>query len=72
MSVTSARIRMQSEFKSLTIAWRCVSETWRDPVSRAFHKRRIQPLEQQIRSAASAMEELEIELAKARRDCGDD
>ena len=62
MSVTSARMRMQSEYKELAIAWRRVSETWRDPVSRAFHERRIQPLERRIRSAATAMEQL----------CGDD
>ncbi len=72
MSVTSARMRMQSEFKDLAVAWRRVSETWHDPVSRAFHERRIQPLERRIRSAASAMEQLEGELAQARRDCGDD
>ena len=72
MSVTSARMRMQGEYKELAIAWRRVSETWRDPVSRAFHERRIQPLERRIRSAATAMEQLEGELAQARRDCGDD
>ncbi|MDG2022018.1 MAG: hypothetical protein P8J59_08725 [Phycisphaerales bacterium] len=72
MSVTSARMRMQSEYKELAIAWRRVSETWRDPVSKAFHEKRIQPIERRIRSAASAMEQLEGELAQARRDCGDD
>ncbi|MDA0297014.1 MAG: hypothetical protein O3A19_09055 [Planctomycetota bacterium] len=72
MSVTSARMRMQSEYKELAVAWRRVSEVWRDPVSRAFYERRIQPLERRIRSAATAMEQLEGELSQARRDCGDD
>ena len=63
---------MQGAYKELAIAWRRVSESWHDPVSRAFYKKRIQPIEKHIRSAASVMEQLEGELAQARRDCGDD
>ncbi len=72
MSVTSARRRVQSEYKDLMVAWMQVNEVWRDPVSRAFEDRRLRPLDRRIKSAATAMEHLEAQLATARRDCGDD
>ena len=72
MSVTSARRRIQSEYKDLMVAWIRAGESWRDPGSRAFEERRLRPLDRRLKAAATAMEHLEGELAKARRDCGDD
>ena len=72
MSVSSARMRIKGELKDLMIAWQRSQETWRDPVSRAFEKVRLSPLDVRIRATMSAMEKIEKSLDQARRECGDD
>ena len=71
MSMTSARLRIHGEFRDLMIAWRRTNERWRDPVSRAFEKNRLEPIELRIRSTVGAMEKIESMIAQARRECGD-
>jgi hypothetical protein len=70
--MTSARLRIQGEYRDLMLAWRRTTERWRDPVSRAFEERRLLTIEPRIRSTVSAMEKIESMLDAARRDCGDD
>jgi hypothetical protein len=72
MSITSARMRIKGELKDLMINWNRAGETWRDPVSRAFEKARLAPLEIRIRATMTAMEKIEQSLMQARRECGDD
>lgn len=72
MSVTSARMRMKGELKDLMIHWRRAREVWRDPVSMAFERTRLDPLEGRVRATMTAMEKIESSLAQARRECGDD
>lgn len=72
MSVASARMRVRGELKDLLIAWQRAQDSWRDPVSRAFEKRRLAPLDIQIRATMTAMEKIEKSLDQARRECGDD
>ena len=71
MSMTAARLRIHGEFRDLMIAWRRTNERWRDPVARAFEKRRLDPVELRIRSTVGAMEKIESMIGQARRECGD-
>ena len=72
MSVTSARMRIKGELKDLMINWKRAGDSWRDPVSAAFEQNQLVPLEKRVRATVSSMEKIEAQLAKARRDCGDD
>lgn len=72
MSITAARMRIKGELKDLKINWDRAGESWRDPVSAAFEAQQLKPLENRVRAAMSAMEKIEAEIAKARRECGDD
>lgn len=72
MGMTSARIRLRLEHRNLMLAWNQARESWKDSVSRAFERRRLNPLDSQVRSACSVMEQLEAIMDSARRDCGDD
>ena len=72
MSITAARMRIKGELKDLKINWDRAGESWRDPVSAAFEAQQLKPLENRVRAAMSAMEKIESEIAKARRECGDD
>ncbi len=72
MGMSSARHRMQAEYRDLMIAWMRTTERWNDPVSKAFESRRLEPIEAKLRTMASAMEKAELQLAQARRECGDD
>ena len=72
MGMSSARHRMQAEYRDLMIAWMRTTERWNDPVSKAFESRRLEPIEAKLRTMASAMEKAELQLARARRECGDD
>jgi hypothetical protein len=72
MGMTSARVRLRLEHRNLMIAWDRSRESWRDGVSRAFEKRRLTPLDGQVRAACSVMEQIESLLEEARRDCGEE
>lgn len=72
MSITAARMRIKGELKDLKINWDRAGESWRDPVSAAFEAQQLKPLENRVRAAMTAMEKIEAEIAKARRECGDD
>ena len=72
MSITSARMRIKGELKDLMINWKRAGDSWRDSVSAAFEENQLAPLEKRVRSTVSAMEKIEAELARARRECGDD
>ena len=72
MSVSSSRMRIKSEFKDLLISWQRARESWRDPVSMAFERKRLLPMEGRIRATMTAMEKIESSLSQAKRDCGDD
>lgn len=72
MSITAARMRIKGELKDLKVNWARAGESWRDPVSAAFEEQQLKPLENRVRAAMTAMEKIEAEIAKARRECGDD
>ena len=71
MSMTAARLRIHGDYRDLMIAWRRTSERWKDPVSRAFEKKRLEPVALRIRATVGAMEKIESMIAQARRECGD-
>ncbi len=71
MSMTAARLRIHGEYRDLMIAWQRTGERWRDPVSRAFEKKQLEPVELQIRATVGAMEKIESMIAQAGRECGD-
>lgn len=72
MGMTSARLRVQAEYRDLMIAWNQTVEGWNDPVSQAFKARRLDPLDAPLRSLVTAIEKAEVDIAKAKRDCQDD
>lgn len=72
MSITSARLRINGEYRNLMIAWQRTTEQWQDPVAKAFKERRLMPIEPRIRATMAAMEKMEGLVQLATRECGDD
>lgn len=69
MSVKAGRTRLLAMMKDLQIKWDATKTSWHDPVSRDIEKHSIAPLERNVRAAVAAMEQMESQLAQARREC---
>lgn len=69
MSVFESRGQLSGAMKDLLIRWQDTKFNWSDAVSRAFEKEFIEPLETELRSAGSAMDQLSVVLQQVRREC---
>ena len=71
MSLQSARAKIGTAHRQLEVAWQKAQETWDDPVSRALWEHHLGPLDQSLRAAAGAMDQMREVLERIRRDCAD-
>jgi hypothetical protein len=71
MSLQAARAKIGLAHRQLEVAWERARETWDDPVSRALWDHHLGPLEQSIRSASGAIDQMREVLERLRRECGD-
>lgn len=71
MSVAGARMRMDLALKDLQIKWAQVSQSWNDPVSRAFESNYLDALQQGTRLAGAALDKMRESIARAKRECGE-
>jgi hypothetical protein len=71
MSVYEGRGQLSRAMKDLTARWQETKYHWDDPVSRAFEREFLEPLEAELRDASSAMDHMSVLLQQIRGDCGD-
>jgi len=69
MGVYEGRGQLAKAMKELTTRWAEAQQVWNDPMSLAFEKENLVPLEMDLRSAVSAMDHMAQILAQMRRDC---
>jgi hypothetical protein len=69
MGMHEARGTLAKAFKELTLRWQDTRGQWDDAQAEQFEENFIRPLESDLRTAASAMDQMAILLHQARRDC---
>ncbi|NQV34447.1 MAG: hypothetical protein HQ515_17260 [Phycisphaeraceae bacterium] len=70
MSATDTKGRLVEAAKILNARWQDVQELWRDTNSHRFEKQVMDPLALEIKNALLAMDQIDMALTRARRDCG--
>ncbi len=70
MSATSSKGRLVDAAKVLNARWHEVQELWRDVNRDRFETHVMDPLTQDVKSALQAMEQIDMALTHAHRDCG--
>jgi hypothetical protein len=68
MGVYDSRARATKALKELMALWSETSRSWNDERSRAFAKQFLEPLDPDMKSAASAMDQMAAMLQQCRRD----
>lgn len=71
MGAFEARGTLAKAIHDLSIKWQDVKVNWSDAQAEAIEKEYLAPLEMDVRSAVSAIDQLAILLAQAKRDCSD-
>ena len=71
MGVYEGRGQLAKGIKELLHRWSEARMSWDDPVSRAFEKDHLLPLELDLKSAVSAMEHIATVISQVKRDCGE-
>jgi hypothetical protein len=69
MGVQDGRALIGKAMKELMFRWGETHAQWNDATSFNFEKNRLEPMEADLRSAASAMDQMSQLLAQIRRDC---
>ncbi|HEY0009542.1 MAG TPA: hypothetical protein VGB55_12520 [Tepidisphaeraceae bacterium] len=69
MGLHEGRGNLNKGLKDLLMHWQNTRESWDDTVSEQFEKNYLEPLEQAIRSATTAMDQMAQVLGKIDRDC---
>ena len=69
MGVYEGRGQLAKSMKDLLNRWQEAQHAWDDPMSRAFEKDFLLPLEQDLRNSFSALDHMGQVLAQVRRDC---
>jgi hypothetical protein len=69
MSMPHRAKAMQEAAKLLKLNWERAGERWRDVQHERFGTRWLEPLERSVRHAASSLDEVEILIQRAQRDC---
>jgi hypothetical protein len=69
MSATDTKGRLVEAAKILNARWQDVQELWRDTNSHRFEKQVMDPLALEIKNALLAMDQIDMALTRARRDC---
>lgn len=69
MGLYEGRGNLNKSFKDLELKWLATRQDWSDAVSEEFEKTYIEPIEQALRSAISAMDQMAQVLSRVDRDC---
>jgi hypothetical protein len=69
MGVQDGRAGIGKAWKDLMHRWSECKGQWKDAMSVNFEKNRLESMEADLRSAASAMDSMSQTLNQARRDC---
>ncbi len=69
MGVYEGRGQLSRAMKDLMHRWLETKSSWDDANSAVFEEKYLQPLDQDMRSAVSAMDTMAVLLAQARNDC---
>jgi hypothetical protein len=69
MSVTDSKTALSKGTKELFARWMEVREIWSDAQAREFEKTYLAMIEQEVRGALSAMDQINQTLFMVRRDC---
>lgn len=69
MSISSGRGILIDAHKELVRAFDRVRQTWDDQNARQFEERYVRPLDNQVRLAVTAMQQLADAAHAAKRDC---
>ena len=70
MSATDSKGRLVETAKILNKRWQEVQELWRDASCHRFETQVMEPLALEIKNALLAMEQIDMALTRARRECG--
>lgn len=69
MSMQSSGRSLHDAARNLSARWRRLEELWRDDKARQFHQEHVEPVEDAVRHAVAAMEQLAEEIRSARVEC---
>ena len=69
--VEGARVRAHGALRDLLQKWEASRESWDDATAAAFGARYIETLEDAVRAALPAMEQMAETLHRMQRDCRD-
>jgi len=69
VDIGSDRSRLHELFKDLRARWLQVQDEWKDPVQREWDETYWKALEERIRVAMQAMDQLAPVLSQVRHDC---
>lgn len=69
MSATDTKGRLVEAAKVLNSQWQEVQELWRDTNCHRFETQLMDPLALEIKNALLAMDQIDMALTRARRDC---
>ena len=69
MSMHSSGQALQDAARTLSARWRRLEEVWRDDNARRFNAEHVEPVEDAVRHAVGAMEQLAEAMSAARMEC---
>ena len=69
MGLYEGRGNLNKGLKDLLIKWQQTREDWDDAVADEFEKIYLEPLQQALRSASSAMDQMAQVMSNVDRDC---
>jgi hypothetical protein len=69
MGVHEGRANLNKGLKNLLMQWAEAKSQWEDVQSKKFEQKYIDPLQQDLKIATSAMDQMAVLLAQARHDC---
>lgn len=69
MSLMDAKGTLSRATKDLLARWQEVREQWSDAQAAQFEKEYLQPLEQDVRNALTAMDQMNSVMSSLEKDC---
>jgi hypothetical protein len=69
MGVYEGRGQLSKAIKQVQMRWQEATSSWNDAASAQFEKKFLEPLDADLRTAATAMDHMAAVLVQVRRDC---
>ena len=69
MGLHEGRGNLNKGLRDLMLRWQATREEWDDQVAVEFERQYLEPLQQALRNASSAMDQMSQVLQKVDRDC---